>query len=239
MAKKKKLASTFPNMVIVLALIAIASGLSLSSIFTITKGPIAKAKIEKKNKAIKAVLPEFASKEEMKFDPIVIHVAKDKDGNYVGAAVESEAMGFTQEVKLMVGFDKNNHIVRISVIEQKETPGLGTKMEGEWKDQFEKKDLTKFVLKVKKDKGDVDSITAATISARAFCKAVQIAYDNLKKNKANFLKAAPDSTSAGEVKEPMKKDTVDSGNTEAAKDPEKVEKSETSNGSEAETGGKK
>ncbi len=196
--KKKKIASTFPNMVLVLTVIAIVSALSLGFIYTITEEPIRLGKIERKNKAIKAVLPEFENKEEKKFDASVIHVAKDKTGEYVGAAVESEAMGFTQEVKLMVGFDNTDKIVKISVVEQKETPGLGTKMEGEWKDQFIGKDLSKFKSKVKKDKGDVDSITAATISSRAFCKAVKIAYDNLKLNKPKFLKA--------ESKEEVKKE---------------------------------
>ncbi len=189
--KKKKMASSFPNMVLILTLISVIAALSLGFVYTITKEPIAKAKIEKKNKAIEAVLPKFENKEEKKFDASIIHIAKDKDGNYVGAAVESEAMGFTQEVKLMVGFDKTDKIVKISVVEQKETPGLGTKMEGEWKDQFNGKDLTVFKPMVKKDKGDVDSITAATISSRAFCKAVKIAYTNLKLNKPKFLKTEP------------------------------------------------
>ena len=206
---EKKIASTFPNMVLVLTVIAIISALSLGFIYTITKGPIAKGKIKKKNKAIKAVLPEFEDKEEKKFDASVIHIARDKDGKYVGAAVETEAMGFTQEVKLMVGFDNTDKIFKVSVVEQKETPGLGTKMEGEWKDQFKGKDLSKFIAKVKKDKGDVDSITAATISSRAFCKAVKTAYDNLRLNKPKFLKPR-----SKEVKNGSKKTAKETGGKE-------------------------
>lgn len=190
--KKKKMESTFPNMVIVLTLIAVISAFALGFVYTITKEPIAKGKIEKKNRAIKAVLPEFEKKEEKKFDETIIHIARDKDGKYVGAAVETKALGFNDDVKLMVGFDSEDNVYKISVVDQKETPGLGTKMdESKFKDQFNGKDLSKFVPKVKKDGGSVEAITAATISSRAFSKAVKLAYDNLKLNKAKFLKPTP------------------------------------------------
>jgi electron transport complex protein RnfG len=50
-----------------------------------------------------------------------------------------------------------------------------------WSSQFEGKDPAEFRLAVKKDGGDVDAITAATISSRAFCDAVQRAYDEFVK----------------------------------------------------------
>ncbi len=67
-------------------------------------------------------------------------------------------------------------------LDHKETPGLGTKMtEPEFKEQFTGKNPAEFTLKVKKDGGPVDAITAATISSRAFCDAVQRAYNTLQK----------------------------------------------------------
>ena len=78
----------------------------------------------------------------------------------------------------MVGFLPNGCIYNIEVLELKETPGLGTKMtEEKFKGQFKNKNPKNFKLIVKKDNGDVDAITAATISSRAFCDAVQRAYN--------------------------------------------------------------
>jgi electron transport complex protein RnfG len=82
----------------------------------------------------------------------------------------------------MAGFRPDGTIINISVLEQKETPGLGTKMaEPAFKDQFNDKNPDQFKLKVKKDGGQVDAITAATISSRAFCDAIQKAYNTLRK----------------------------------------------------------
>ena len=82
----------------------------------------------------------------------------------------------------MAGFKPDGTIINISVLEQKETPGLGTKMtEPLFKDQFNDKNPSTFNLKVKKDGCPVDAITAATISSRAFCDAIQRAYNTLQK----------------------------------------------------------
>ncbi len=84
----------------------------------------------------------------------------------------------------MVGFVDGDVISGTSVLEHKETPGLGDKMDkkkADWSDQFAGKNLTEYTLKVTKDRGDVDAITAATITSRAFCDATQRAYDELKK----------------------------------------------------------
>jgi electron transport complex protein RnfG len=203
MAEKKKMESTFLNMVVVLTLIAVISAFALGYVYTITKEPIEKGKIAKKNLAVKTVLPPFKTKEEKKFGDSTIYVAKDDAGNYVGAAIETKALGFNDDVKLMVGFDKDDKIVKISVVDQKETPGLGTKMdESKFKDQFNGKDLSKFKSTVTKDGGDVEAITAATISSRAFSKAVKLAYHNLQLNKPKFLK----SSAKEEAKETVEKE---------------------------------
>ena len=85
----------------------------------------------------------------------------------------------------MVGFKPDGSINNISVLDQKETPGLGTKMkEPKFKNQFLDKNPAIFTLKVKKDGGQVDAITAATISSRAYCDAVQKAYHGFLQNLA-------------------------------------------------------
>ncbi|MCD6091204.1 MAG: RnfABCDGE type electron transport complex subunit G [Bacteroidales bacterium] len=185
-----KTESTFINMVVVLFVVTAVAGLALGSVYNLTKEPIEIAKKAKLNKAIEAVLPAFDQVEVQTVqeangtEMLNFYVAK-KDSLYVGTAIETYTMkGFGGLVKLMVGFLPDGSIQNISVLEHKETPGLGTKMSTpKFKDQFMGVNPAKFVLKVKKDKGDVDAITAATISSRAFSDAVQRAYDTFEKNK--------------------------------------------------------
>lgn len=188
MAAKKE--STFINMVVVLFLVTAIAGLALGSAYNLTKEPIEIAKQAKLNDAIKAVLPEFDQIEKVKVpdadgsDSLQFYVAT-KDGKAVGTAIDTYTMkGFSGLIKLMIGFLPDGSIYDISVLEHKETPGLGSKMsDPKFKDQFKGINPATFVLKVKKDKGDVDAITAATISSRAFCDAAQRAYDTYKQNK--------------------------------------------------------
>lgn len=189
MAKKE---STFLNMVLTLLIITGLSSLALSGVFELTKGPIAKARQEKKERAIKAVLPEFDT---MLLKMVMPETGKDslefiaayEDSLWVGTAISTYTYkGYSGLIKLMVGLLPDGCIERIAVLEQKETPGLGTKIADEkFKHQFIGKDPAKYILKVKKDGGDVDAITAATISSRAYCEAVQRACDAFKRDGGN------------------------------------------------------
>ena len=114
-------------------------------------------------------------------DSLKIYPAK-KGGETVGGAVESNTQkGFGGQIKVIVGFDMKGTILNYSVLEHAETPGLGAKMQ-EWfrMDKGQQSILGRAVpadgLKVVKDGGDVDAITAATISSRAFLNAVNRAY---------------------------------------------------------------
>lgn len=184
MAKKK---STFLNMTAILLITTALAGISLGFINDITKGPKAKAKLEKKINALKTVLPEFNNnpvenvklvKHDQARDSVEIYLAK-KDNIPVGTAVVGTSeKGYSGLVKIMVGFATDGTITNISVLEQKETPGLGTKMKDDkFIRQFRGKHPSEFILKVKKDKGDVDALTGATITTRAFSEATQMAYD--------------------------------------------------------------
>jgi Na+-translocating ferredoxin:NAD+ oxidoreductase subunit G len=185
-----KTESTFKNMVLSLTLISLVSSALLGFVYEFTKAPIALSNLNKKLNAIKQVVPEFTNNpnDEMyrlptgEGDSLEIYPAK-KDDVIVGYAVSTYTpKGFSGNISLMAGFKPDGTIFNITVIEQKETPGLGTKMtESEFKDQFNDKNPSEFKLKVKKDGGPVDAITAATISSRAFCDAVQRAYNTLQK----------------------------------------------------------
>lgn len=185
MAKKE---STFINMVLTLFIVALVASTALGFVYEATKEPIEIARMEQKKEAIKQVVPEFNNSplEIMKSIDLDGGVVKlyeaQKDCTIVGIAVETFTnKGFSGNVKIMVGFIPDGSIYDVSVLEHKETPGLGDKMEkgkSSFSLQFQGKNPLKFKLKVKKDGGDVDAITAATISSRAYCDALKRAYSS-------------------------------------------------------------
>jgi electron transport complex protein RnfG len=185
-----KTESTFRNMAVSLTLIAMVSSALLGFVYELTKEPIALSNLNKKLNAIKQVVPDFTNNpnDEMfllptgEGDSLEVYPAK-KDNEIIGYAVNTNTnTGFSGNITLMAGFKPDGTIINVMVLEHKETPGLGTKMaEPEFKDQFMDKNPAEFGLAVKKDGGPVDAITAATISSRAFCDAVQRAYNALQK----------------------------------------------------------
>jgi len=186
MAKKE---STFVSMLSTLSIVALLAAGLLGGVYAVTKEPIRLADLAKRNEAIEAVVAEFdsiptaeISKYGIDGDSVTLYRAV-KEGKVIGTAVETFTNnGFSGEFKLMVGFDTTGTIVDIAVISHKETPGLGDKMERAKSDfhvQFMGKHPDEFKLAVVKDKGEVDAITASTISSRAYCEAVQRAYNAL------------------------------------------------------------
>ena len=186
MAKKE---STFLNMVATLFVVTLLAAGLLGSVYALTKEPIRLAELKRKNEAIGVVVPGFdnePSQEVKKLyvdgDTLYFYTARKGD-QVLGTAVETFTnQGFSGEFKLMVGFKPDGSIIDIAVIRHAETPGLGDKMERDKSDfhvQFMGQDPESYNLAVKKDRGDVDAITASTITSRAYCDAVQRAYDAL------------------------------------------------------------
>ena len=189
----KKKESTLVNMVVVLFVITLVAGLTLGYVNDITLEPKARARLAKKVNALKTVLPPFDNdpvpgvirvKSDLPKDSIEIYPAS-QDGVFAGAAVTGASeKGYSGLVKVMVGFQPDGKINTIEVLEQKETPGLGTKMKGEkFLRQFRGKDPSAFDLRAEKDGGQVDALAGATISTRAFGEAAQQAYDAFIANK--------------------------------------------------------
>ncbi len=188
MASKRE--SNFVNMVLTLFLVAAVAAFALGGVYMLTKEPIAIAKQKKLEAAIKAVLPEFDTIRTVKVkeaggkDSLTFYYALKQD-KVIGTAIKTYTMkGFSGRIELMVGLLEDGTINNTAVLSHKETPGLGDKMDAkksEFSLQFRGKNPATFKLKVKKDGGDVDAITAATISSRAFCDAVQRAYDTFEK----------------------------------------------------------
>ena len=184
------------RLAIVLTCISLLAALALTGVYALTKGPIEQGQREKKEKALQSVLPEYqgtvrdtviidADNEE-----IPVHLAIGQNGELCGAGIETYTKkAFAGRFDLMVGFDAEGTIVNTEVIKAGETPGLGDKInkdKSEFAMQFNQQNPAEFQLVVKKDGGDVDAITAATISSRAYCDAVQRAYDIFMKVKEDY-----------------------------------------------------
>jgi electron transport complex protein RnfG len=190
----KKLESNFKNMVLVLSGITIFAAIALASVYDLTKVPIEQKKYSRQLDYIRAVLPPYDH-----FDTIPIKLnngvettkvykAFDKNNKIVGAAVESSSNnGYRGHINIIVGFNRKGVIINYTVLEGNETLGLGSKMV----DWFKTKSGNQNIigknagtahLNVKVDGGEVDAITAATISSRAFLFAVRNAYFEFKTN---------------------------------------------------------
>lgn len=189
MASKKE--STFINMVVTLFIVAAIAALALGGVYEVTKKPIAIAKQKKLEAAIKAVLPDFDSITTKMVavaggDSLTFYYA-EKAGESIGVAIKTYTnSGFSGKIELMVGLFEDGSISNTAVLSHKETPGLGDKMsiaKSDFPVQFIGKNPAEFNLHVTKDGGDVDAITAATISSRAFCDAVDRAYNAFEQNK--------------------------------------------------------
>lgn len=178
--------SNLKNMVIVLTAVCLICSSVLAGVYAMTKEPIDAAAREKTDKAIALVLPAFDETEEA---ATVVADGKEyryysasKDGETVGYAVESSATGFGGTLSLMVGITVDGKVYNTSVLSHGETPGLGAKCTDDkaFTEQWKGFDPSVKTLAVKKDGGDVDAITASTITSRAYTLAVSNAVDAFK-----------------------------------------------------------
>ncbi len=168
-------------MLLTLSLISVLSAAALTYVHEVTKEPIRRAKKEKMLKALRKVLPEFDNdllKDQIKaaseIDTIKIFPAY-KDEHWKGAAVTGLSdKGYGGLIRIMVGFNADKTIRNIAVLEHKETPGLGTKMKDTvFINKFVGKNPDNMNLKVTKDGGEIDALSGATITTRAFLEALE------------------------------------------------------------------
>ncbi|MCH3982643.1 MAG: RnfABCDGE type electron transport complex subunit G [Prevotella sp.] len=185
----KKLKSSLTNMVVVLVSCALVTGGLLAYVNHVTEGPIALQSEKTLADGIKTVMGggnlRVTANDTVKQDMggktylFVVHKTS-QGGKEIGAAVESTTQGFGGDLKVLVGFDHQGTILGYTILSSSETPGLGAKA-GQWfqkdgKGNIIGKSPSKGDLTVSKDGGDVDAITASTITSRAFLKAVNQAY---------------------------------------------------------------
>ena len=175
--------STLFNMVAVLFTVTLIASAGVGAVNMITADAIAEANAAATTQAVANVLPSFENTEvsEQTIDdmPIVVYTASAGD-KVVGYAVESMTKnGFGGSIRMMVGFAPDGQILNVNVLQQAETPGLGTKMADEDNAllrSIKDKKAWEIEFKVKKDGGELDALTAATISSRAYYDAVERAY---------------------------------------------------------------
>ena len=190
----KKLESSLTNMLLVLTGVAVIMGAVLAWVNSVTAAPIAQQKEKVLADGIKAVMAcdditvahtdtvrqNDAKGKELTF---IIYQTQDAEGKDLGAAVESSTLGFGGNLKVLVGFDPEGTVLGYTLLEHTETPGLGAKAD-KWFQKGEKGDIVgknpQEPLTVSKDGGQVDAITASTITSRAFLLAVNNAYNAYK-----------------------------------------------------------
>lgn len=190
----EKLKSSITNMVLVLTGVAVVTGAILAYVNHVTEEPIKAQKEKTLADGIKSVMGGGDLKV-VETDTVRQNDAKGKELTYIiyqtqdanqkdlGAAVESTTGGFGGNLKILVGFDPEGKILGYTLLEHAETPGLGAKAD-KWFQKGQKGDIIgknpKEKLSVSKDGGQVDAITASTITSRAFLLAVNNAYSAYK-----------------------------------------------------------
>ena len=175
--------STLKNMVLCLTLVCLFSSAILAAVYAVTYEPIQQAAVKALQESIGKVLPEGgtvsdvqkASFEGQEYEYYVSEV----DGAPQAYAVTSTVNGFGGALKLMVGVLSDGTVCNTAVLECNETPGLGAKC------QTDEAFISQFRgfngnLAVSKDGGDIDGITASTITSRAYTKAVRNAVELVK-----------------------------------------------------------
>lgn len=186
-----KLDSSLKNMVMSLAIISFGASAILGGVYVLTKKPIEDAAELKKTNAIKEVLPQNNNMKigeaveitlESYSEKFIVYPAFEND-KLIAAAVETfDNNGYGGQIKSMVGFDAEGNIVNYAILAMSETPGLGEKVTSWFKTKRNKQDIrgkkpSEESFKVSKDGGEIDAITASTITSRAFLSSVKTAYN--------------------------------------------------------------
>ncbi len=194
-------------MVLVLGGISLIASAGVGYVYKITEEPIALAAEANTRAALAEVLPPFDSTQasQLVLDeiPVVVHTAITSDGQVVGYAVETATRkGFSGEFRLMVGFLPDGKVQRVRVLQHAETPGLGSKMTEDGnplETSVVGRNPSEMNLAVTKDGGEVDALTAATITSRAYVDAVARAFNAIMTGTPAAIKTGdePIDTSTG------------------------------------------
>lgn len=169
--------SSLRNMALCLTLVCLVCAGILGGVYAMTYDPIQKANEKILKTSLGRVLPEGGELSDVRTAEAAgqtfEYYALSEGGVVKAYAVKSSAIGFGGRLEVMVGVLPDGTVYNTSVISHSETPGLGAKC------QTDEHFLGQFhgfppqqTLKVTQDGGDVDAITASTITSRAYTLAV-------------------------------------------------------------------
>ena len=185
------------KLTIVLTIICALAATALAFVYTITKEPIAYQQRLKKLKAIKAVQPDYDNEPDKQFVDIKTGAGDltrfyitTKGDTLTGTVFMVSAVGYGGTIDLMVGLNPEGSITGVQVLRHTETPGLGAKItEEKFLKQFTAKNLPDTNWALKKEGGDIDQISGATISPQAVVKALNGGLTLFTDNKDKILGA--------------------------------------------------
>jgi electron transport complex protein RnfG len=189
----------------VLTTICFVAALALSQVYEVTKEPIAYQKRLEVLRAIRAVLPEIDNEPDQ--DTVHLRLASTNrgeskeviffrgrlNGELTGVAFVAQSHeGYGGDIEIMLGVDPQGTILGVEILSHLETPGLGSKItEKPFRRQFIGRRLEDTKWAVRKDGGDIDQITGATISPRAVVKAIEQGLEIYQQNQAKIVEAQP------------------------------------------------
>ncbi len=192
------------RLVLVLTLITAGAGLILSLVESVTREPIAEQRRLATLRALKAVLPPADNSPDE--DTVELLIGQDRrgrdlmrtffrgrqEGELSGIAFKVVAPdGYSGNITVMVGVNPEGTVAGIEILSHNETPGLGDKIERPaFKGIFVGKNLENADWRVKKDGGEFDQITGATISPRAVVGAVRNGLEFFRDHRAEILAEA-------------------------------------------------
>ena len=183
------------KMLVVMTAFSLAAGFLLAWADRITKDPIETARKKEKQDALRRVLPPSDNDAFTETNTVTVagrawifHVAR-KAGAYAGAAFETESEGYGGPIRILVGLQADGAVNAVEILQaEKETPGLGSKVrEPSFLRQFRNRKAadTRWCA-VRKDGGEIQAITGATISSRAVSRAVKAGLDVYAANAAKI-----------------------------------------------------
>jgi len=189
------------KLMLVLTTICFVAALALARVYELTREPIAHQKRLEVLRAIRAVLPDIdnepdkdavrlqlreATKDESREITFFRGRLDDKLTGVAFVVVSREGYGGT--IEIMLGVDPQGTILGVEILTHLETPGLGAKIvQKPFTQQFVGRNLENTKWAVRKDGGDLDQITGATISPRAVVEAVQEGLEIYQKNQGKIL----------------------------------------------------
>jgi len=188
----------FARLIVTPTVICLFAGVLLAAVHKVTEEPIRRARQEEKSEALKQVLPP-CDNNPMEDTVIVtengiewtFYVARSGSLFDGAAVIVTTPEGYGGDITVMVGINADDEVQAIAILDQKETPGLGANIKTDvFRARFEGRHIQKTNWAVTKDGGDIDGLTAATISSRAVVDAVKVGVDAYLKHK-DRIQSAP------------------------------------------------